>query len=140
MGSEAVMHDAAARRTLNADLERVHCRVHQPTDPRLFTREPESPMVPIHWRWSELAPLLDRLGTELAIGSGGQRRTLRLTNPGLPFGTTPSFWASIQYIQPGEVAEAHRHTASAFRFIMQGSGATTTVDGENYPMAEGTWC
>jgi gentisate 1,2-dioxygenase len=137
MGNEAIMHDAAARQTLNADLARVHCRVHQPTDPRLFTSEPESPMVPIHWRWSDLAPLLDRLGTEIAIGSGGQRRTLRLTNPGLPYGTTPSFWASIQYIQPGEIAEAHRHTASAFRFIMHGSGATTTVNGENYPMDEG---
>ncbi|MGN5478145.1 cupin domain-containing protein [Cupriavidus basilensis] len=33
---------------------------------------------------------------------------------------------------PGEVAAAHRHTASAFRFIMKGSGATTTVNGERY--------
>ena len=40
MGNEAIMHDAVARQTLNTDLERVHCRVHQPTDPRLFTREP----------------------------------------------------------------------------------------------------
>jgi gentisate 1,2-dioxygenase len=71
------------------------------------------------------------------MGSGGQRRTLRLQNPGLPYGTTPTFWASIQVILPGEVASAHRHTASAFRFIMKGTGATTTVDGEHYAMNEG---
>ncbi|MBN9426268.1 MAG: cupin domain-containing protein [Burkholderiales bacterium] len=137
MSESTTMSDAAARQALQADLARVYCRVHQPDDPPLFTREPNSTMVPLHWRWSELGPLLDRLGAEIAIGSGGQRRTLRLSNPGLPYGTTPTFWASIQVIQPGEVAEAHRHTASAFRFIMQGSGATTTVNGENYPMNEG---
>ena len=137
MSEDTTMRDAAARQSLKADLERINCRVHQPDDPRLFTREPESPMVPLHWRWRDLAPMLDRIGAQIDIGSGGQRRTLRLANPGLPYGTTPTFWASIQYILPGEIAEAHRHTASAFRFVMQGSGATTTVDGERYPMNEG---
>ena len=84
------MRDADARRSLKADLERLHCRVHQPEDPPLFTREPRSAMKPVHWRWSELEPLLERIGREMAIGSGGQRRTLRLANPGLPFGTTPT--------------------------------------------------
>jgi gentisate 1,2-dioxygenase len=62
---------------------------------------------------------------------------LRLTNPGLPYGTTPTFWASVQYILPGEVATAHRHTAVALRFIMQGTGADTGVEGEKYDMNEG---
>jgi len=137
MGNDTTMGDAAARQSLKADLQRINCRVHQPDDPRLFTAEPESPMVPVHWRWTDLEPMLERIGSQIDIGSGGQRRTLRLANPGLPYGTTPTFWASIQYILPGEIAEAHRHTASAFRFIMQGSGATTTVDGESYPMNEG---
>jgi len=131
------MRDADARRSLKADLERLHCRVHQPEDPPLFTREPRSAMKPVHWRWSELEPLLERIGREMAIGSGGQRRTLRLANPGLPFGTTPTFWGSIQVILPGEVAEAHRHTANALRFIMKGHGATTTVDGARFAMNEG---
>ena len=135
--SSTSMSDAAARQSLKADLDRICCRVHQPDDPKLFTREPESPMVPVHWRWRDLEPMLQRIGESITIGSGGQRRTLRLANPGLPYGTTTSFWASIQVILPGEVAEAHRHSASAFRFIMHGTGASTTVDGQAYPMNEG---
>lgn len=89
------MVDGAARTQLNADLAALHCRVHDPGDPPLFTREPQSSMQPCHWRWRDLWPLLQRLGQELAIGSGGQRRTLRLAPPGLPYGTTPTFWGSI---------------------------------------------
>lgn len=137
MKSETSMPDAEARRSLKADLALHHCRVHQPDDPPLFTREPMSAMQPVHWKREILLPLLDRIGSQIAIGSGGQRRTLRLANPGLPYGTTPTFWASIQYILPGEVATAHRHTANAFRFIMKGSGASTTVEGEQYAMEEG---
>ncbi|GAA5232448.1 cupin domain-containing protein [Verticiella sediminum] len=137
MGHDTAMSDAAARQALKQDLARYHCRVHQPDDPPLFTREPSSATQTVHWRWRDLEPLLERLGREIALGSAGMRRTLRLQNPGLPYGTTHTFWASIQVILPGEVAEAHRHTASAFRFIMKGGGATTTVDGECYPMHEG---
>jgi gentisate 1,2-dioxygenase len=129
--------DAAARRALQTDLERFNCRVHQPDDPPLFTREPRPDVRSIHWRGSDLLPLLERLGREVELGAGGPRRTLRLHNPGLAHGTTHTFWASIQVILPGEVATAHRHTANAFRFIMRGRGASTTVDGECYPMDEG---
>jgi gentisate 1,2-dioxygenase len=131
------MADAEARRAIKADLARMNCRVHQPDDPPLFTRDPRSTMETVLWRWNDLVPLLDRIGQQIAIGSGGMRRTLRLANPGLPYGTTHTMWASIQYILPGEVAEAHRHTAHAFRFILQGSGCSTTVDGERYEMNEG---
>ena len=127
---EIVTQDADARRALQQELERFHCRVHQPDDPPLFTREPRPDMQSLHWRWCDLAPLLDRLGREVDLGAGGPRRTLRLHNPGLPYGTTHTFWASIQVILPGEVATCHRHTANALRFIMQGEGAWTTVDGE----------
>ncbi|HEY9281231.1 MAG TPA: cupin domain-containing protein [Eoetvoesiella sp.] len=137
MSSTTIMKDADARRSLKEDLAKFNCRVHQPDDPPLFTREPNSATKSVHWRWRDLEPLLTRLGAEIDLGSGGQRRTLRLSNPGLPYGTTHTFWASIQFILPGEIASAHRHTANAFRFIMQGGGATTTVDGECYPMHEG---
>ena len=38
---------------------------------------------------------------------------------------------------PGEVAPAHRHTQSALRFIVEGSGAYTAVDGEKTTMQPG---
>ncbi|GAA4324004.1 cupin domain-containing protein [Pigmentiphaga soli] len=131
------MADAEARRQLEKELARFNCRVHQPDDPPLFTREPRSPARSLLWRWSDLKPLLDRIGEMIAIGSGGMRRTLRLADPGLPYGTTPTFWGSIQVILPGEVAQAHRHMANALRFVMQGHGCSTTVDGECYEMNEG---
>lgn len=135
--SAMTMGDAEARRALKEELDGHHIRVHQPDDPPLFTRTPSSSMQPVHWRWADLLRLLQRIGADLTIGSGGQRRTLRLANPGLPFGTTPTFWCSIQYILPGEVAGAHRHVANAMRFIIQGEGAKSAVDGEQYPFSEG---
>jgi gentisate 1,2-dioxygenase len=48
----ANMADAQARRALKDDLDRLNVRVHQPDDPPLFTRDPQSSMVPLHWRWS----------------------------------------------------------------------------------------
>jgi gentisate 1,2-dioxygenase len=137
MSESTDLRDADARRALKQDLERFNCVVYQPDDPPLFTKTPESSVQTVLWRWRDLEPLLERLGRELNLDKGGARRTLRLANPGLPYGTTHTFWASIQVILPGEIASAHRHTANAFRFIMQGSGATTTVDGERYPMNEG---
>ncbi|HYZ34009.1 MAG TPA: cupin domain-containing protein [Crenalkalicoccus sp.] len=135
--AEAPMRDAAARAALSGELAALHLRVAQPGDPPLFTRDPASSMQPIHWKAAELQRMMEKIGAHLKLEDGGQRRTLRLTNPGLPYGTTPTFWCSIQVILPGEIATAHRHTATALRFIMQGSGANTTVEGEQYAMNEG---
>ena len=136
MASE-VMSDARQRQELAEELAQCGVRVAQPDDPPLFTREPKSSMRPYHWKAADLSRLLEKIGASLKLEQGGQRRTLRLTNPGLPYGTTPTFWASIQYILPGEVASAHRHAATALRFIMEGSGADTIVDGEQYIINEG---
>lgn len=135
--STEVADEAAARERLRESLAQAGLKIHQHDDPPLFTRVPEPSMVPMHWRWDELNGFLEELGRVLDLRPGGARRTLRLANPGLEYGTTPTFWASIQYILPGEVATAHRHTPAAFRFVMQGSGCTTTVNGENYAMHEG---
>ncbi|HUN97642.1 MAG TPA: cupin domain-containing protein, partial [Bradyrhizobium sp.] len=136
MAAEA-MSDAKQRQELAEELAQYGVRVAQPDDAPLFTREPKSSMQPYHWKAADLARLLEKIGGSLKLEQGGQRRTLRLTNPGLPYGTTPTFWASIQYILPGEVASAHRHAATALRFIMQGSGADTIVGGEQYIINEG---
>ena len=135
--AEAVMSDARERLALEAEFAAFNIAVAQPTDGPLFTRTPHSTMAPWHWRAADLARLLDRIGASLKLEAGGQRRTLRLANPGLPYGTTPTFWASIQYILPGEVATNHRHAATALRFIMQGSGSETVVEGEKAVMNEG---
>lgn len=121
----------------NAKLAPMGLRVQQPDDVPIFSPQPRASMRPMHWKWSELRGLFDELAEHLKLGRTSERRTLKLTNPGLELGTTPTFWASIQYILPGEVATAHRHTPEAFRFVMYGQGCRTTVDGENYEMNEG---
>jgi len=43
----------------------------------------------------------------------------------------------LQLILPGEIAPSHRHSQSALRFIVEGSGAYTAVDGERTTMVPG---
>jgi gentisate 1,2-dioxygenase len=135
--NDLVMSDSAARAALAQELDAMNCRVAQPGDPPVFTKTPSSAMRPCHWRAIDLARMFERIGANLKLEAGGQRRTLRLTNAGLPYGTTPTFWASLQVILPGEVATAHRHAANALRFIMQGDGADTIVEGEHYQFSQG---
>jgi gentisate 1,2-dioxygenase len=50
---------------------------------------------------------------------------------------TQSLYAGLQLILPGEIAPSHRHSQSALRFIIEGSGAFTAVDGERTVMHPG---
>jgi gentisate 1,2-dioxygenase len=67
------------------------------------------------------------------------RRVLMLMNPGLggEASITGSLFAGLQLIMPGEIAPAHRHSQSALRFIIEGHGAYTAVDGERTAMQPG---
>jgi gentisate 1,2-dioxygenase len=44
---------------------------------------------------------------------------------------------TFSIVNPGEVARAHRHNMAAIRFVVQGKGAFTVVDGEKFYMEEG---
>jgi gentisate 1,2-dioxygenase len=136
MVQEAAVLDPTMQ-ALAAELGQHHLRVHQPGDPPLMTAEPVSTVQPHVWRWATIARMIQRVGEVVPLERGGDRRTLRLVNPGLPYGATHTLWAAIQCILPGEVATAHRHSVTAFRFIIEGAGASTTVDGERYPMEAG---
>ena len=50
---------------------------------------------------------------------------------------TTTLFAGIQLILPGEIAPSHRHVASALRYIIEGEGAYTAVDGERTTMKPG---
>ncbi|CAN7317404.1 gentisate 1,2-dioxygenase [Variovorax paradoxus] len=90
------------------------------------------------WSWNEVYPHLLRAG-ELITAEEAERRVLVLENPGLPGKSqvTDTLYAGLQLILPGETAPAHRHTQSALRFVLHGSGAYTAVDGEKTPMHRG---
>ncbi len=104
----------------------------------LVPRAPMSECVPALWNYDDVRPLLLRAGA-LISAEEAIRRVLILENPGLPGCAciTPTLYAGLQLILPGEVAPAHRHTQSAFRFIIEGEGAFTTVRGERLPMSPG---
>jgi gentisate 1,2-dioxygenase len=55
---------------------------------------------------------------------------------GRPY-ATPTLWAAIQYLMPGEDAPEHRHTQNAFRFVVEGQGVWTVVEGDPIPMSRG---
>jgi gentisate 1,2-dioxygenase len=105
----------------------------------LMPLHPRSRAVPHRWSWDALVALAERAGQLVPVGRGGERRAIALANPGLeghPF-ATPTLWAAIQYLMPGEDAPEHRHTQHAFRFIVEGSGVWTVVNGDAVPMNRG---
>src|SRR5579872_5264013 len=104
----------------------------------LVTEKPKSACVPAHWSYATVRPYLME-ACDLISTQESQRRVLVLENPGLRGQSriTPSLFAGLQIIRPGEVAPAHRHVASALRFIVEGRDAYTAVAGERTMMAPG---
>lgn len=105
----------------------------------LMPAAPRSTATPHLWRWAELLPAAQRAGSLVPVGRGGERRALALANPGLsgrPF-ATPTLWAAIQYLNPLEDAPVHRHTQNAFRFVVEGEGVWTHVNGDPVAMRRG---
>ncbi len=103
----------------------------------------------LHWRWEEMRPLVDR-AIKLVSPADVERRVLMLADPELSAGrratTTKGLNAGLQILLPGEFARPHRHAMDAIRFILEGEGAMTVVDGKECPMAVGDlvltpgWC
>ena len=105
----------------------------------LMPPQPSSRAVPHLWRWKELLPAAEEAGQLVPVGRGGERRAIALANPGLggrPY-ATPTLGAAIQYLNPGEDAPVHRHTQNAFRFVVEGEGVWTVVNGDPVAMRRG---
>lgn len=101
----------------------------------LVLAEPQSPAKPWRWSYDEVRDHLMRAG-DIISAEQAERRVLILENPGLGglSAITPSLYAGLQLILPGEVAPCHRHSQNALRFVMEGSGAFTALDGEKAVM------
>ncbi|NNC99512.1 MAG: gentisate 1,2-dioxygenase [Gammaproteobacteria bacterium] len=104
----------------------------------LVTPQPGSGCLPHLWRYATVRQHLMEAG-ELITAKEAERRVLILENPGLRGQSriTTSLYAGLQLVKPGEVAPAHRHTQSALRFVIEGSGAHTAVGGEKTRMEPG---
>jgi len=118
-----VFYQAVQQQSLAPLWQRQHSSV---------TATPNTPALPMHWGYDDaIRPLLMQAGTVITAKEA-VRRVLVLENPGMPGQSriTGSLFAGLQLILPGEVAPAHRHSQSALRFIVEGQGAYTAVEGE----------
>jgi gentisate 1,2-dioxygenase len=129
----------------NPDLDRLYADLAeadlQPLwlQEALLTSAPPQRSVPFCWKAKDVHPLAERSRHLVPIERGGDRRVLMFSNPGMGgrcFATS-TMSAAVQILGPGEVAPAHRHTAAAIRFVLEGTGACTLVNGDSIPMVPG---
>jgi gentisate 1,2-dioxygenase len=104
----------------------------------LVPPEPHSKFAPHVWSFAAAKPLLMEAGG-LLTAEEAERRVLVLENPAMPGASrvTATMYAGYQLIMPGEIAPAHRHTASALRMVLEGNGGFTAVAGEKTVMQRG---
>ncbi|OOQ86280.1 gentisate 1,2-dioxygenase [Penicillium brasilianum] len=104
---------------------------------RLNPPAPNPTTVPCLWKYKSIRPNLERAG-KLVPESQAERRVLMLVNPArdAPY-TTDTLYAGLQLVMPNEIARAHRHTAFAMRFIIEGTGGFTAVHGRRITMQRG---
>ncbi len=104
----------------------------------LLVRKPETRAIPYVWSY---APIRERLleAGQLITADEAERRVLILRNPGLNGlpAATSRLYAGMQLVLPHEIAPAHYHAACAIRFVVEGRGAYTAVDGEKIIMEPG---
>ncbi|KAI1839905.1 hypothetical protein JX265_005749 [Neoarthrinium moseri] len=98
---------------------------------------PNPTCVPHVWRYADIRPNLLQAG-ELVPEEQAERRVLMFVNPAreAPY-TTDTLYTGLQLVMPNETAKAHRHTAFALRFIIEGEGGFTAVHGKRIKMKRG---
>ena len=109
---------------------------------------PQPKSVPMLWRYEDLRPLVVESAT-LVRGDDAGRRVVYLVNDERKdvSAAVGLLYTGIQIMNPGESMTAHRHAASALRFVIEGSGAWTIVDGDRLQVGpndfaitpNGTW-
>lgn len=131
--------------TLDARRRQLYARLDQASSAPLWTvmaglvtPQPRPRSVAARWEYQRMRTLLLEAG-ELITAKEAERRVLVLENPGLRGMSqiTQSLYAGLQMILPGEVAPSHRHAAAALRFVLEGEGGYTAVDGERITMRPG---
>lgn len=127
--------NAAALKSFSADIAKLNL---MPLWERIGAMKPGSPCVPFMWRYDDLRPELVK-AVELISKKDAERRVLVLENPELRGSTfvTNTLYCGLQIIMPGEIAPSHRHTPNALRFVIEGEGAYTAIDGEKLEMRPG---
>ncbi|MBS0425708.1 MAG: cupin domain-containing protein [Proteobacteria bacterium] len=130
------------------DLERFDAGALWTVANKIEPWAPASASVPVVWRYADLREHVLR-SVSLVTPEKAGRRVIYLNNPGRRDVSAAVGWlySGLQVMHPGECASTHRHSASALRFIMEGRGAYTIVDGHRMTLGandfvltpNGTW-
>lgn len=126
------------------DIQQYHLGPLWEAIPEVMNKTPEPQAQAYLWTGELLEKKLSEATEIFTPERGGERRAIYFQNPGLlyrqPWGhvaATQTMYAAVQLLQPGEEAPSHRHSQSAARFITNGEGAYTIVQGERIFMEEG---
>ncbi|HRK17557.1 MAG TPA: gentisate 1,2-dioxygenase [Hyphomicrobiaceae bacterium] len=130
--------DTPERRAFYAKIDKSNMTALWTVMSALITPEPKSACVPFGWKFSDIREAMLEAG-KLITAKEAERRVLILENPGMRGQSkiTTSLYCGVQLVMPNEVAPAHRHSQSALRFVLEGSGAYTAVNGERTRMYVG---
>lgn len=97
---------------------------------------PQPGFRPYLWKWGDMATALEHAG-DLIPPEESFRRFIGYVHPETKTGASHTVLLGAQLVKPGERPPAHRHTMAAIRFVVQGGGAFTIVDGEEFAMDPG---
>jgi gentisate 1,2-dioxygenase len=120
----------------------THPKYSQSNPAFRFTPSPVSVAVPYSWSYADARERLMSLSS-LLTQEEAERRNINYVNPALkefmPAAALPTLRGGIQLLLPDEKAYAHRHSANAFRLVLEApdAGAYTTVEGSRLPMSKG---
>ncbi|HEY7064050.1 MAG TPA: cupin domain-containing protein [Chloroflexota bacterium] len=127
--------------TLNAWLAGHHMRGQWVNAGRTEPAGPKPFGAPHLWKAATIREGLAAAAELVPVGEDDARRTTCLVHPSLTgagLASSPTLLMCVQLVMPGEMALAHRHTATALRFVVEGEvEAYTVVDGEKCVMERG---
>jgi gentisate 1,2-dioxygenase len=101
-------------------------------------KEPKKQFVPALWKWNDVRPLLLQAGVDIPLAES-DRRVMILSNPGVfpRHHSTNTLYVSCSIYNAHEKAAVHRHTPNASRFVLEGAGGYTIIEGEKCAMSRG---
>jgi len=126
-----------AQEAFNARMAEKHITPLWTIANRIVMHEPTPKVPSVYWNYQKDVRPYILEAAELITAAEAHRRVLVLNNPSLKHGATHTLTAAIQAIKGGEVAPAHRHSQAALRFVIEGEGAYTAVNGERIYMHPG---
>lgn len=126
------------------DIQQYHLGPLWEAIPDLMKKTPEPQAQAYLWKGDLIKKKLMEAAEIFTPERGGERRAIYFQNPGLtyrqPWGwasATQSVYAAAQLLLPSEKAPSHRHSQNALRFVTDGKGAYTIVQGQRVFIEEG---